>query len=158
MRSSELTGGLGCDRPPVRQVAGLPLLRDPNGAHMPVSAHRERRYSRRVYGCWLKDLRSNSPPRTPPMKASHSAGVKFKTAPLGCLLSRTRIVSRVRPATSTQFPLYPLRELFIHVPLESLAECRLLKRVKSRIKFRLCCPMIFGQDSGEGREHRQVSA
>src|SRR5271156_4325300 len=134
MRSSELTGGLGCDRPPVRQVAGLPLLRDPNGAHMPVSAHRERRYSRRVYGCWLKDLRSNSPPRTPPMKASHSAGVKFRTAPRGCLLSRTRILSWAKPATSTQSPLYPLRELFIHVPAESPLERRVLQTAKSRIK------------------------
>ena len=58
------------------------------------------------------------------MKASHSDGVKLSTAPLGCLLSRTRILSSVRPLTSTQSPLYALRELFFHLPEELLRERR----------------------------------
>jgi hypothetical protein len=90
------------------------------------------------YGYWLPDLRSNSPLRTPPTKASHSAGVKFKTAPLGCLLSRTRILSFVRPATSTQLPLYALRELFIHVPAESPPESR-----PFQAKSRMSPPSLF---------------
>jgi hypothetical protein len=78
--------------------------------------------------------RSNSPLWTPPMNASHSAGVKFKTVPLGCLLSRTRILFSVRPATSTQLPLYPLSELFIHIPAELLADRRLVNIGKSCIE------------------------
>ncbi len=56
------------------------------------------------------------------MKASHSAGVKLRAGPLGCLLSRTRVLLPVRPATSTQLPLYALRELFIHSRQDSFAE------------------------------------
>jgi len=62
-------------------------------------------------GCKWRRLRSNSPLRTPPMKASHSAAVKRRTPPHGFLLSRTRIISSARP-TSTQWPLFMLRELF----------------------------------------------
>src|SRR6185437_7747918 len=53
------------------------------------------------------------------MKASHSAALKVRAAPRGFLLSRTLIASPVRPATSTQLPLYVLRELLIQVPIVS---------------------------------------
>jgi hypothetical protein len=80
------------------------------------------------------DLRSNSPLRTPPRKASHSAVVKFSIPPRGFLLSRTRMTSSPRPWTSTQFPLYVLRELFIH-PLDGIPpDCHLLETAKSRFK------------------------
>jgi hypothetical protein len=60
--------------------------------------------------------------------------VKFRIAPLGFLLSRTWIVLLARPATSTQSPLYALRVLLIHIPLELLTACRLCKIEKSRIE------------------------
>ena len=49
--------------------------------------------------------RSNSPFRTPPRKACHSAGVNRRTGPAESLLLRTPIVPPGRPATSTQLPL-----------------------------------------------------
>ena len=49
--------------------------------------------------------RSNSPFRTPPRKACHSAGVNRRTGPAESLLLRTPIVSPGRLATSTQLPL-----------------------------------------------------
>ena len=92
---------------------------------------------RRLTDYGLRVLRSNSPLWTPPMNASHSPGVKFSTAPRGFLLSRTRIVSSVRPATSTQLALYPLSELFFHVREESPSDRRRPRSAKSRIKLHL---------------------
>jgi hypothetical protein len=48
---------------------------------------------------------SNSPFRTPPRKACHSAGVNRSTGPAESLLLRTPIVPPGRLATSTQLPL-----------------------------------------------------
>ena len=62
---------------------------------------RVRRYQRPALGDWV---RSNSPLRTPPRNASHSAGVKPRITPLASLLLRTRIRLLDRPATSTQLP------------------------------------------------------
>jgi len=87
------------------------------------------------------------------MKASHSAGVNFRTPFLGCLLWRTQILSSLRPATSTQLPLYPLRELFIHVPQESLVVSRLLNITKSPIMP----PFSFAGNSASVRR-RQLLA
>src|SRR5277367_5663550 len=55
--------------------------------------------------------RSNSPFRTPPRKACHSAGVNRRTSPAESLLLRTPISPSGRLATSTQLPLEKLREL-----------------------------------------------
>jgi len=54
---------------------------------------------------------SNSPFRTPPMKARHSPGVNRRTSPCGSLLSRTPTCPSGRSATSTQLPLAKLNEL-----------------------------------------------
>jgi len=48
---------------------------------------------------------SNSPFRTPPMKACHSADVNRRTGPAESLLLRTPISPPGRLATSTQLPL-----------------------------------------------------
>jgi hypothetical protein len=49
--------------------------------------------------------RSNSPFRTPPRNACHSAGVNRRTGPAESLLLRTPIPPPGRLATSTQLPL-----------------------------------------------------
>src|SRR5690606_3646869 len=46
--------------------------------------------------------RSNSPSRTPAVKAAHSDGVKTRTGPSCCLLSRSATWPSASGATSTQ--------------------------------------------------------
>jgi len=56
------------------------------------------------HGRYRREL-LNSPLRTPPRKACHSAGVNRRTGPAESLLLRTPIVPPGRLATSTQLPL-----------------------------------------------------
>src|SRR5262249_20513002 len=56
-----------------------------------------------------RTLLSNSPSRTPPMKASHSVGVNARTEPVGFLESRTPTVPSAADATPTHFGPPPLR-------------------------------------------------
>jgi hypothetical protein len=60
---------------------------------------------------------SNSPFRTPPIKARHSSGVNRSTGPLESRLLRTPISPPDRSATSTQLPLAKLSELLTQVSL-----------------------------------------
>lgn len=80
---------------------------------LPLPAHTQPLLALATCRYLLPGLRSNSPLRTPPINASHSAMVKFRVPFPGCLLSRTRMISPARPATSTQLPVWMLRELFI---------------------------------------------
>jgi hypothetical protein len=58
----------------------------------------------RSCGRYLPKL-SNSPFRTPPIKACHSSGVNRRTGPPDSLLLRTPTSPPDRLATSTQLPL-----------------------------------------------------
>src|SRR4029453_3181084 len=60
-------------------------------------------------------LRSNSPPRTPPRKASHSAAVNSSTGPLPCCLESRTAIRSPTTATSTH-PLVVLKVLLRHSP------------------------------------------
>src|SRR6266536_2823819 len=67
------------------------------------------RYPRPGSRAAYSTLMSNSPSRTPPVKASHSAGVKVRTGPVRSLESRTPTPPSAAKATSTQLSPASLR-------------------------------------------------
>src|SRR5579862_9890305 len=81
----------------------------------------------RLFG-YLRPKLSNSPLWAPPIKASHSSGVKRRTGPRGSRLFRTPTPPSGRSATSTQLPLEKLSELLTQFRLDfsspfSIMEC-----------------------------------
>src|SRR5439155_15319930 len=98
-------------------------------------------------------LMSNSPSRTPPVKASHSAEVKVRTEPVGFLESRTPTLPSAAKATSTQLS-PPLLRRDLRQLVNVLASITILSLSRAAIP----APRRRGSQGCPGRERGFLEA